>query len=187
MSAAFACETEWCAITGAPSSGKTSVIEELARRGHAVQGEVARELIQTDLKAGKSLSEIRDKDHVQQLQRRILDVKLARERELDPKRLVFMDRGLPDSIAYFRLAGLDPSPAVEASKIFRYRAVFLLERLPLVKDGVRTEDDRQAAAIENMIVADYGSLGYDITRVPVLGIAPRADFILQKLGDKSRA
>jgi predicted ATPase len=179
--------TRWCAITGAPSSGKTSVIDELAARGYLVHAEVARALISRDLAEGKSLSEIRDRDHVQELQRRILAGKLKAERALDPSAAVFLDRGLPDSVTYFRLADLDPAPAIDASKIFRYRAVFLMDRLPLVKDGVRTEDERQARVIESMIADDYISLGYRPVRVPVFSISARADFILEQLGLPPRA
>lgn len=178
--------TNWCVFTGAPSSGKTSVLEEMAHRGFAVQNEVARELIETALRHGKTLSDIRDRDHVQQLQHRIVKLKLAREKGLRPETLVFSDRGTPDSIAYYRLAGLDVTEAVVASKIFKYRAVFLFDRLKLVHDDVRTEDDAQAIAIEKMIIADYQSLGYAPVRVPVMPIAERADFILRHLGEKLR-
>ncbi len=179
----FKTKTNWCVFTGAPSSGKTSVLEELAHRGYAVQVEVARELIETALRQGKTLVEIRDKTHVQDLQRRIVALKLAREKGLHPETLVFSDRGTPDSIAYYRLAGLDPEPAIDASLVFEYRAVFLFARLPLIKDDVRTEDDAQALALEQAIIADYQSLGYKPIRVPVLPIVERADFILQQLGN----
>lgn len=188
MTNGFRFETKWCAITGAPSSGKTSVIEELAHRGHAVQNEVARELIADSLRHGKSLAEVRDAAHVQALQRRILKLKIAREKGLDRGTLVFNDRGTPDSICYFRLAGMDPSPAIEASKIFHYQAVFLFERLPaLIRDGVRTENEAQALEIEKMLEADYRALGYDVVRVPVLPIDARTDFVLRHLGVEKAA
>ena len=179
----FQFQTNWCAITGAPSSGKTSVIEELAHRGYAIQNEVARELIEEALRRGKTLAQVRDTEHAQELQRRILKLKVAREKGLDVNTLVFTDRGTPDSITYFRLAKVDVAAAVEASKIFRYRAVFLFERLPaFVHDDVRTESEQQARQIEGMLEADYKALGYDVIRVPVLTIAGRADFILSHLG-----
>jgi len=158
----------------------------MAHRGYAVQNEVARELIETALRHGKTLTEIRDRAHVQELQRRIIRLKLAREKGLHPETLVFSDRGTPDSMAYYRLAELDPADAIAASKIFKYRAVFLFDRLKLVHDDVRTEDDAQAVAIEKMIITDYESLGYSPVRVPVLTIAARADFILNHLGEKLR-
>jgi predicted ATPase len=179
----FQYNTNWCAITGAPSSGKTSVIEELAHRGFAIQNEVARELIEQALRHGKTLAQVRDADHVQDLQRRILKLKVAREMGLNRETFIFTDRGTPDSITYFRLAKMDVAAAIEASKIFRYKAVFLFERLPaFTHDDVRTESEQQAREIEQMLESDYKALGYDVIRVPVLTVAGRADFILSRIG-----
>jgi predicted ATPase len=176
-------KTNWCVITGAPSSGKTSVIEELAHRGYAVQNEVARELIEQCLKEGRSLQQVRsDGDAARDLQRRILELKLAREMALDINTLVFTDRGQPDSITYFRLAGLDTMEAEAAARLFQYRAVFIFDRLPIVKDNVRTEDEALARKIDQMIEEDYKKIGYVPVRVPVLPIKGRADFILKHLG-----
>lgn len=173
--------TQWIVITGAPSSGKTSVIEELARRGFPVQPEVARELIDSLLSKGETLEEIRGKDHVRQLQRKILAMQLARERHLNPGQIVFLDRGLGDSVAYFRQAGLNPLRVMATARRRRYRAVFIFDRLPVQRDEARTETDEEAARIGKMIEADYVSLGYCPVRVPVMPIAARADFILEKL------
>ncbi len=178
----FEQDTNWCVITGAPSSGKTSVIDELAKRGYPVQTEVARELIEEALRHGMTLAEVRGKGYIQEFQQKILRFKLGRERALDTTKLVFNDRGTPDSIVYFRLAGLAVDDAVKASMVYRYKAVFMLDRLPLVKDGVRSEDDAQAEKIGGMIAEAYTALGYEMIYVPVLPILARADFILQKLG-----
>lgn len=179
----FQYKTNWCVITGAPSSGKTSVIEELAHRGYAIQNEVARELIEECLKKGHSLQQVRGNGHAaRDLQRRILELKLAREMALDTKTLVFTDRGQPDSITYFRLAGLDTLEAEAASRLFQYRAVFIFDRLPIVQDNVRTEDEEQARKIDQMIEEDYKNAGYAPVRVPVMPVAARADFILKHLG-----
>lgn len=182
MTAGFEQDTNWVVITGAPSSGKTSVIDELAKRGYPIQTEVARDLIEECLRHGMSLKEIRDDTHVQQLQSRILRYKTGREKSLDTSKLVFADRGTPDSIVYFRRAKLKVEDAVAASRLFHYRAVFMLDRLPLVKDNVRTENDAEAEKIGAEIAADYAALGYELIRVPVMPIVERADFILRKLG-----
>lgn len=178
----FKYDTNWVVITGAPSSGKTSVIEELAKRGYPIQTEIARELIEEAQRHGMTLAEVRGAGYVQELQEKILRFKLGRERALDTQKLVFSDRGVPDSIVYFGLAGLGRDLAVAASKIFKYRAVFMLDRLPLVKDGVRSENDAQAENIGAQILSDYRALGYEPVAVPVMPIPARVDFILQKLG-----
>lgn len=175
----FKYKTNWCVITGAPSSGKTSVIKELSQRGFAVQDEVARELIELGISNGRRLDDIR-KD-ASALQKNILAVALAREMALDLNQLIFLDRGLPDSLTYFKLAGLDGMEATAISYLFRYSAVFIFDRLPVIKDDVRTEDEALANKIDKMLEEDYKSVGYAPIRVPVIPVAARADFILKHL------
>lgn len=178
-------QTNWCVITGAPSSGKTSVIDELQRRGYATDNEIARELMEKLMATGKSLADIRTKqESVQELQRNILKVKMEHEASLDPQKIVFMDRGMGDSITYYRRAGLDPMTAKAACEKYRYRHVFLFERLPLQKDNIRTESDADAENIEKMLQSDYESLGYKVVRVPVLPVSGRADFIEKLVRDE---
>ncbi len=182
----FQYHTNWCVITGAPSSGKTSVINALKARGYAAEDEVARELIEEALKDGRTLTQIRN--HPVRLQHNILSVSVAREEELDPAALVFLDRGLPDSLTYFRLAGhARPAGALAAARLFRYKAVFIFDRLPIVKDDVRTEDAALADRIDKMLEEDYRTVGYDPIRVPVLPIEERADFVLAHIQGAAQA
>lgn len=173
-------KTNWIVITGAPSSGKTSVIEVLRAQGHTVVTEVARDIIQGHIGAGRSLEQIRARNA--ELQDEILKEKLVREAALDPRALVFLDRGMPDSLTYFRLAEVDPAPAREASLLRQYRAVFFFDRLPLEKDGVRWEEDAQAETLDRDMEADYRTVGYDPIRVPLMSIGERVDFVLRESG-----
>lgn len=175
----FKVKTNWCVITGAPSSGKTSVIEELARRGYHTEPEVARELIEDCIKHGQKLEDVRAKSVW--LQDEILRLKLAREESQNPKQLVFLDRGVPDSLTYFRIAGLDLTAAKLASLEFRYRHIFIFDRLSIVQDGIRTESDEIAHQIDLALEQDYKDLDYIPIRVPVISIPERADFILSHL------
>ena len=175
-------DTQWIAITGAPSSGKTSVIDALAAAGYATQAEVARALIEEKLAAGQTLADIRNPENTRLLQQEILTRKAALEAAQNPGDIIFMDRGIPDSFAYFRQAGLDTAPVATAAQKFRYRAVFLFDRLPLKADTVRTESDAAAQQLENMFSQDYAQMGYAVVRVPVMPIVARADFILTRLG-----
>jgi predicted ATPase len=172
--------TAWVVITGAPCAGKTAVIRELARRGYPTVPEIAREIIDAQLRAGVPPEAVRADAHG--FENRVFEAKLAAEAELPADRLAFLDRALPDSIAYFILEGLDPRRPREMSRRVRYRRVFLFDRLAVERDGVRIEDDRTAAAIEALILAAYRELGYDPERVPVLPVAERADRILAAIG-----
>jgi predicted ATPase len=172
-------QTRWYVITGAPSSGKTSVINELARRGYRVVPEAARAHIDAELKKGRRLAEI--KSDPRRFEGHIFRSKLRTESNLPEEEALFLDRALPDSIAYYLLEGLEPSEPRRHSLRVRYRRVFLFERLDFVKDPVRSETAKSAAAIERLIASAYGELGYAIVRVPVLPIPARTEFVLNRL------
>ncbi len=174
--------TNWVAIIGAPSAGKSSVIEELEHRGYAVAHEVARAYMQERLATGETLDAIRGSAGIARMQQDIFARTVERDDKLDPQALIFFDRGIGDTLFYFRRAGLDPAaPRAQALRL-RYRAVFLLDRLPVTPDSIRTEDDAAAQQMQDAFLADYAALGYSVKIVPVMPIAARADFILRELG-----
>jgi len=169
--------TNWSVITGAPCSGKTVVIDELARRGFRIVPEVARAFIDDEIRKGRRLVEI--KSDAAGFEGHIFRTKIAIEAQLPAHEGLFLDRALPDSIAYYRLEGLDPAEPMLHSRRVRYRAVFLFERMGLVKDAVRSEDTETAVRIEGLIEEAYRELGYSMVRVPVLPIPERTDFVLR--------
>lgn len=172
--------TGWRVITGAPCSGKTAVIEELAGRGFRVEPEAARAYIDRRLAGGEHLADI--KADIAAFERHILMAKVDIEKQLPQNDLIFMDRAVPDSIAYYRIEGLDPNEAIHFSRQIRYRSIFLLDRLDFQKDRVRSESEQTAELIERLLIDAYTSLGYPIVRVPPMGIAQRADYILNHAG-----
>lgn len=169
----------WYVIIGAPSSGKTSVICELERLGYRVVHEVARAFIDEELKKGKTIEQIKADELA--FERHILYKKIKIEEPLPKKEIIFLDRAVPDSIAYFKSAGLNPNEPVKKSKLVRYKKIFLFERLEFEKDRVRSENQLKAAEIELLLEKAYQMLDYDIVYVPVLSIQKRMDFILQHL------
>ena len=172
-------QTRWYILTGAPCSGKTAVINELARRGYGVVHETARAHIEGKLAQGLSLDQIRRNELT--FERLILEKKMAIEERLDGEKAVFFDRAVPDSIAYFRLADLDPAEPMAWSRRVRYKKIFLLERLPVKEDSVRKEDERTSMVIEALLLECYRGLGYSVIRVPVFAVSKRADLILEHL------
>lgn len=168
--------TRWCVITGAPCSGKTAVISELARRGLQVVPEAARSFIDVELKKGRRLAEI--KSDPARFEGHIFRTKLDIEAQLPAHERLFLDRALPDSIAYFRLEGLDPAEPRRQSRRVRYSRVFLFEQIEFIADPVRSENAETAARIEHLIEEAYSDLGYAIVRVPFMPIPARTDFVL---------
>ncbi len=170
-------QTNWHIITGAPCSGKTAVIREIARRGIHVIPEVARAYIDRQLAEGLRLDQI--KADILQFERHILHAKIRIEDSLTPTEPVFFDRGVPDSIAYYKLEGLDPAEPLKYSRRFRYRRIFFFERLNFFKDAVRSEDEMKAARLDDRLREAYEKLGYEIVMVPVRPVKERTDLILK--------
>ena len=171
--------TNWYVITGAPCSGKTTVILELEKQKHRVVHEVARWYIDMQLKKGKRLEAI--KSDPLTFERAILYEKVAIEQRLPTQDVVFFDRAVPDSIAYFKVEGLDPAEPLKHCREHRYRRVFLFDRLGFEKDSVRAENSHISARLDSLIEDSYRHLGYDPVRVPVMSVVKRMQFVLQDL------
>ncbi len=172
-------QTHWQVITGAPCSGKTTLIEALEARGYSVVHELARAQIQRELAKGRTLAEI--KAGALAFQGHILAEKIRTEAAFSPDQRLFFDRALPDSIAYFTLHGLDTGPIFQACQRFRYQAVFLLQRFPFQADGVRSEDEAIAQKLESLVIDAYEGLGYRLIHVPRMPLARRVEFVLESL------
>jgi predicted ATPase len=172
-------QTNWYVITGAPSSGKTAVINALEQQGYPVVHEVARNYIDKELKKGKHIGQI--KADILLFERHILNKKVEIEKSLPKDAPFFLDRAVPDSIGYYILEGLSPDEPIKKSMKVRYKKIFLFERIAFEKDDVRSENDEIAAKLNRILKKSYQMLGYGIISVPLLSIDDRVDFILKRL------
>lgn len=168
-------QTRWHVITGAPCSGKTAVIQELEVRGYRVVHETARSFLE------KKREESKSPEFRKQAQTTILEMKLDIESSLPVDETLFLDRGAPDSIAYYRLHELDPAEVFQRGRRRRYRRVFFCDRLPLEPDAIRTEDEATAAKLHAFLLDAYRRFDYEVISVPVRSIRERTDFILKHL------
>lgn len=180
QSGKFEISTNWNVITGGPSSGKTTIVNQLKKLGFSSTPEAARVLIDIGIGNGLSIQEIR-RDEVQ-FNQSILCVQMAMENILLPDHFCFHDRGTPDSLAYIRLSGGDESIARKFAMKRKYNKIFLLDLLPFEKDYARTEDSYKAKQIEQLIYETYEELNYEVMPVPILTIDERVNFILDSLG-----
>jgi predicted ATPase len=172
-------ETNWYVVTGAPSSGKTVLVRELEKLGYRVIHEVARAYIKTQMEQGRTLEEIRaDK---RSFENWILHAKIAIESELPKDQVIIFDRAIPDSIAYFEVAGLDLNEAIEKITSNRYKQVFLLDRLPYEVDHARIEDSQIAIRLDQSLEQSYKMLGYEVTRIGMMPVKEWLMFVLKEI------
>ena len=182
-------QTEWIVITGGPSSGKTSIINRLAELGYKIVPEAAEKYIKEEKLKGKKIEEIRTNE--EDFTKLIFYKKIEAEDQTAPEQLTFLDRGLPDTIAYGQADEYDISYALNDPKLNenKYKKVFLLDLVPFEKTDIRIEDRAFAERVNQELNDAYTSLGYDVIRVPVLPgntlqekIDRRTEFILKSLG-----
>ena len=181
LSTPFRVQTNWHVITGASCSGKTTLINQLADKGFQTESEVARQYFERELAEGRTIDEIRG-DQVA-LTRQILGMMVKNESGLKATEITFLDRALPDGLAFYRQNGMNPNELLRDCFQNRYASVFMLDRFPYHRDGVRTADDKTAAYFESCMYRDYSALGYNVVRVPVLPPEERLAFVLEGLSE----
>ena len=183
-------KSKWYVIVGGPSSGKTTLLKELKKRGFRTVEEIARSILERELEKGRTPEEVRKNDL--EFQREILQIKLMRDRSLPKNILTFFDTGLPDSIAYMIANGdirmdevessnfeiTEASEALQVARNIGYKKVFLLEQLPYEKDGIRIEDEKKAREVGRALRKLYEFLGCEIVDVPAMPLKKRVEFIL---------
>lgn len=182
LKSSFRAQTHWHVITGAPCSGKTTIINLIEQKGFRVVHEVGRKYIEQETAKGRTLEEIRSNGIA--FDYAIRDLTLGVEGSLEHMDTIFLDRAFPDSLAFFQQFGLDPNEILPNCFIHRYASVFILDRFPTQKDDARVEDEAAADFLDKHLWLNYAALGYDVIRVPVLPPEERCLFVLENLSEK---
>lgn len=173
-------QTNWYVITGGPSSGKTTTVNLLKERGYITTFEHARHFLDTQRLKGKTIEEVRKNQREFQLG--VLDMQIEQENEISPDVLVFLDRAIPDALAYYRFLNLqEDEKLTEALNTVSYKKVFILDCLPLVNDYARNENREAQKHIHALLTEVYESLPFPVIHVPILSAEERVDFILKNL------
>lgn len=171
--------TKKIVITGGPGTGKTSIINELLRRDYICLEEISRQVILDAQKQGIDqlflTKPLLFSDML--LEGRKKQFSEARSND----QLTFLDRGIPDIVAYMDYLGTKyPERFIEACQNHSYDHVFILApwQQIYVSDNERYENFDQAVQIHDHLVNAYTSYGYDLHDVPFGSVESRADFIL---------
>jgi predicted ATPase len=163
-------ESNIIAVSGAPNSGKSTLVELLRQRGMLAILEVATKLIETHG------PEIRSDSTA--FQRAVFEGQFKAEIPVRRSgRVAVGERGLYDSVGYFRVRGvelpgmyrihLNRIAAVRRQKPL-YRAVFMLETVAQWDDnGIRDEDVDFSRRLFDHMSETYGDYGEDVVRVPI--------------------
>jgi predicted ATPase len=168
-------------ISGCSSGGKSTLIAELGKRGHAVVEEPGRRIVKEELASGGSALPWVDRIA---FARRAITMALAdRAAAGSLDGWVFFDRGLIDAVA--ALEHMTGKPVLTAlGQANRYhRRVFLAPPWPEIYE---TDPERRhgldvALAEYSRLLETYPSLGYEVLILPKVGVSERANFVLNTL------
>lgn len=178
-------ETNWFVFTGAPSSGKTTLLYQLEKHGFTIVQDEGR-IYFHELKNTGSLNRALQEERIHQL--KIIERKLKKNASFSPHKVLLFDYGLPCSIVWGERLGISfPNAIVEAANSFRYKSIFLFERLNLFKDEIRIEDEKACLEIEEQLYKKYSLQSYRIFKVDKFNgifeksIECRKNFVIDKV------
>ncbi|MBQ4822531.1 ATP-binding protein [Aquimarina sp. MMG016] len=177
-------------ITGAPGTGKTSVIVKLEQANFFCFHEIIRTMTQEAKNNGDStvitsnpIVSVSDpyKFNLDILNGRIQQFNDA---EFKEDHILFYDRGIPDVLAYMDYFGQSyKDDFKQACKTNTYDHIFLLPpwKEIYVSDEERYESFEQAQEIHNHLLETYSRFGYQCIEVPFGTVKERNDFILKNI------
>lgn len=163
-------------LTGGPCTGKSTMLQVLGNEGYQIIPEAARLIIEDEqLKKSKCLPWI-DRE---KFQKAVLKKQLDLEKRLKDSPEAFLDRGIPDGLAYYKLDEIiPPIELINLAKNNRYIGIFLMQRLHHYQcDLIRKENYETAQKIQKYIKETYEELGYEVIEIPPLTIEERKGLI----------
>lgn len=168
-------------LSGCSGGGKSTLLEELRRRGHRTVEEPGRRIVSQEMEhGGQALPWI----DLAAFARRAVDMALEDLRRMnDENGLVFFDRGLVDAAAALHEATGETS-IFDLLKDHRYhRQVFLTPPWPeiYVTDPERQYPYEVAINEYQRLCGIYPRFGYAVTVLPKTSVSERADLVLAHL------
>ena len=168
-------------LTGAPGAGKTTLIDALRERGHAVVAEAATDVIARRQAAGRA-DEWRDPTFLTE----IADLQQEREQAATGE-VIFFDRSPVCTLALAHYASMPVPPGLQAAADraagFYQRRAFLVRPLGfVVKTAARRisyADSLRFAAIHEDV---YAACGFTLVDVPHEPVADRVARIEAAVG-----
>jgi predicted ATPase len=175
------CINRFVVISGCSGGGKSTLLNELARRGYATIEEPGRRIVRQELLGqGMALPWV----NALGFARRAVELALAdRAAAAGAAGWVFFDRGLLDAAAAVQHLTGEPAFA-RLGQVHRYhRKTFMAPPWPeLFRTDLERRHDLTAAIAEyQRLVRLYPSLGYEVTFLPKVSVSERADLVLATL------
>jgi predicted ATPase len=175
--------TRLVVLSGCSSGGKSTLLEELARRGHATVPEPGRRVVREEMASGGAALPW---SNTRAFVDRIVAVAMADyEAATGNAGWTFFDRGLIDALSALGDLNGTGFPREMLADYPHHRRVFLAPPWPeiYVMDGERQHGLAQAEREYERLLAQYPALGYEVTLLPKISVAERADFVERILAE----
>ena len=168
-------------ISGAPGTGKTSIISKLSESGYKCHKEVSREIIANQLQINGSITPWQDLFKFSEIviKERLKQYKLA------TNKIEFYDRGIIDSFAYLLKDNIriEEEWITIAKEHKYYKKIFITPPWEEIyhTDHERKEDFMSATKIHSHLLEAYEAFNYKPIIIPKTTIQERINFILNEI------
>lgn len=171
-------------ITGGPGCGKTSVINDLTKRGYLVATEAATDVIEEGLRQNIQAPWMADDYHI-----KVSNLMSKRQEEIRNSKepVAFFDRGHLDGITYILLQRRKlPQEVVNyvqttINENFFNKTVFFIENLDFCEQAPhRNESLKEALEKSRHLKQNYQILGYKVINIPPGTVEQRCEWIINQ-------
>lgn len=178
-------QKEIIVIIGGPGTGKTTLIDGLVQKGFCCYPEISRQVTAQAQQQGIEQLFLENPLLFSEL---LLEgrKKQFHDAHQEPHNIVFLDRGIPDVLAYMHYIGDSYPPFFDAvCKEHIYTKIFILPPWEdiYVSDQERYENFEQAQLIHDHLVETYQNYGYELIEVPKDTVDKRILFILDQISN----
>ncbi|KJY84084.1 ATPase [Vibrio galatheae] len=165
-------------ITGGPGAGKTTLLKALGEQGYATFTEGSRSLIEQQSQLDNG---ILPWNNLPAFAKLCLNLMCEQKRDALNNDVAFVDRAIPDIVAYLKVGGCNVEPAFVTESAGYHSQVFTCrpEAAIYVEDEVRPHSFEEALHIHQVLVDTYVELGYEVVEVPWASVDERVAFVRQ--------
>ena len=174
-------QNKWYVLTGGPSTGKTTLLQQLQALHYSTIPEAARQIIDEFLARGISIESLRADEL--KFQAMVAKRKASLEASVDPQSITFFERGMHDTLAYVRYYNfaIDSQLATLLNQA-HYSRVFLLEPLDVYHDDyARVEDANFTRQLHQLLYDAYSEFNMKPITIPNLPVKDRLNLIISNL------
>ncbi len=167
-------------ITGAPGTGKSTLLQELHKQGYSVIQEVSREvIIAQQLQEGTAFPWENTVEYAAIVFTEI------KKRLQQHSNALFIDRSVVDLIAYLQFYGYHVSKDLLNFPFHDYfhSTVFVAPSWEEIytTDPQRPQQYQELEGLEEMLIQTYQKLGFTCVYLPKSHLVQRAQFVIQQI------